>query len=144
MSEAAKAWLKASDKGSYYKQAALLDSEEESDRPSDPSENSASPNTASCSYSKLQEHLDSSAKSASDSSDDDSEGCSVNRVPDGNQIWDCEQLQDTINEAAVCRYCKKSTLQLLTWKSRGWSTEVTLVCTDLECQAASMESAVWR
>ena len=65
MSEAAKAWLKASDKGSYYKQAALLDTEEESDRPGDPSEKSASPNTASHSYSKLQQHLDSSAKSAS-------------------------------------------------------------------------------
>ena len=74
MSEAAKAWLKASDKGSYYKQAALLDTEEESDRPGDPSEKSASPNTASRSYSKLQQHLDSSAESASNSSDDDSEG----------------------------------------------------------------------
>ena len=75
MSEAAKAWLKASDKGSYYKQAALLDTEEESDRPGDPSEKSASPNTASCSYfSKLQQHLNSSAESASNSSDDDSEG----------------------------------------------------------------------
>ena len=65
MSEAAKAWLKASDKGSYYKQAALLDTEEESDRPGDPSETSASLNTASRSYSKLQQHLDSSAESAS-------------------------------------------------------------------------------
>ena len=73
-SEAAKAWLKASDKGSYYKQAALLDTEEESDRPGDPSEKSASSNTASRSYSKLQQHLDSSAESASNSSDDDSEG----------------------------------------------------------------------
>ena len=59
MSEAAKAWLKASDKGSYYKQAALLDTEEESDRSGDPSEKPASPNTASRSYSKLQQHLDS-------------------------------------------------------------------------------------
>ena len=90
MSKAAKAWLKASDKGSYYKQAALLDTEEETDRPGDPSEKSASPNTASRSYSKLQQHaevglsidsglnhgrhLDSSAESASNSSDDDSEG----------------------------------------------------------------------
>ena len=40
MSEAAKAWLKASDKGSYYKQAALLDTEEQSDRPGDPYEKS--------------------------------------------------------------------------------------------------------
>ena len=58
MSDAAKAWLKASDKGSYYKQGALLDTEEESDRPGDPSEKSASPNTASRSHSKLQQHLD--------------------------------------------------------------------------------------
>ena len=64
----------SSDKGSYYEQAALLDTEEENDRLGDPSEKPASPNTASHSYSKLQQHLDSSAESASDSSDDDSEG----------------------------------------------------------------------
>ena len=45
MSEAATAGLKASDKGSYYKQAALLDTEKESDRPRDPPEKSATRNT---------------------------------------------------------------------------------------------------
>ena len=46
MPETAKTWLKASGKGSYCKQAALLDTEEESDGPGDPSEKSAGPNTS--------------------------------------------------------------------------------------------------
>ena len=138
--KAAKAWLKASDKGAYYNRAASPDTEEESGRPGGPSEISTGPNTDSRSYSQVQQHLDSSTMSASD----ESEWCSVNRIPDGNQIWDCEQLQDTTDEAAVCRYCKKSILQLRTRKSRGWTIEVTPVCTDLECQTPSMKSAVWQ
>ena len=42
-----------------YNQAALLDAKGESDRPGDPSEKSAGLNTASRTYSKLQQHLDS-------------------------------------------------------------------------------------
>ena len=61
-------------KGHTTSKQLWLDIEEDSFRPGDPPEKSASPNTASHSYSKLQQHLDSSAVAASNSSDDDSEG----------------------------------------------------------------------
>ena len=74
MSEAAKALVESQWQRVILQASSFTGYWRESDRPGDPSEKSASLNTASCSYSKLQQHLDSSAESASDSSEDDSEG----------------------------------------------------------------------
>ena len=148
MSEEAKRKLKESGRFSYYNQDAWIQELEEEDPQVKVNQESSASNA---SLRKLQPHLDANLHSDSsdmdsDQSDDSDTGdvsdC-IEFCPVGNQIWDCEQLCDVVNSAAVCRSCKTGTLQLITRKSRGWSTEVALIRDESGCRASDTENAKW-
>ena len=136
MSDEVKAKLAASDKGSYYNQQEWISQLDSSDTDDEAGILDISVRS-SASARKLCADKDTDSDSSADS-DEESETAPC----DGNLLWDCEQLEESVNSSSCCKKCRSS-VRMVGRNHKGWNMEVAWLCCNDQCPSSKEDAVTW-